>query len=328
MKHFTLGLLSFICLLSACVPQQKYLDLEKEKKNLEQEVTLLDSVANSREQVANDLLEMETDLAKAYKEIEGLRSTNIGLNQSYQELLMRYSSVVNQNNQIVDASSDRQGNLQQELSTQRMEMSERERRITQIEQTLQQRESRVQFLEQTYSKDVASRDQKILQLQNEIYRRDQQLQQLKFSVNSNLGGLNLQGVDLDEKNGRLYLSLSQELLFQTGSAYLGSNGKNALQRISAALKANPGIVIEVEGHTDNQGQAQNNWQLSLNRAMSVSNALISYGISPNRLRVSGKGQYAPIAPNTSEAGRAQNRRTEIILIPQDEQQINNLLYRQ
>lgn len=314
-------------IFSACVPQQKYLDLEREKKSLEDEVAMLDSVANSREQVANDLIEMETDLAKAYKEIEGLRTTNIGLNQSYQELLRRYSSVVNTNNQIVDASSNRQYNLQQELRIQQQELAERERRLSQMEQNLQQREQRVEFLEENYSKDVASRDQKILQLQNEIYRRDQLLQQVKTSVTSNFGGFNIQGMDVTERNGRLYVSLSQDLLFQTGSAYLGNNGRNTLQRLASALKANPGITIEVEGHTDNQGSPQNNWKLSLDRAMSVGNALISYGIPPSRLRISGKGQYSPVAPNTSESGRAQNRRTEIILIP-GEEAMNDLLYRQ
>ncbi|MEO0340125.1 MAG: OmpA family protein [Bacteroidota bacterium] len=316
-----------ILLLANCVPQQKFLDLEREKNNLEQEVAELDSIANSRERDGNDLIEMNSELARAYREIEGLRSTNIGLNQSYQELLMRYSNLVNQNNDIVNSSGDRQYNLQQELTTQRQELADREFRLNQMEREIQSRENRLRNLEQTYTNDVASRDQRILELQNEIFRRDQQLQQLKFNFDSGLQNTNTPGLSVTQQEGKIYLTLSDNLLFSSGSAFLGSSGRQAIRSIVNLLQKEKDVDISIEGHTDNQGDSRTNWKLSVDRAYSVAQTMLDLGVDPSRITVSGKGQYAPKTNNNTEAGRSQNRRTEIILIPKSEN-INNLLYRQ
>ena len=313
--------------MAACVPQQKYLDLEQEKNKLQNEVTELDSIANSREYVENDLVEMESELAQAYREIEGLRSTNIGLNRSYQELLARYSGLVNQNSDIVNASGDRQFNLQQELSMQRQELIEKENQLNQTERDLQVREERVRYLENAYSKDVASRDQRILELQNEIFRRDQKLNQLRINVDADLGDYNLQGLSVTQRDGKLYVSLSQDLLFSSGSSYLGSKGRQALQSLVKVLNQNSGFDVNIEGHTDNQGTSDSNWRLSIDRSYAVAKAMINYGLSQERIAVSGRGQFQPVTANTTESGRAQNRRTEIVLIPRDNN-LNRLLYRQ
>lgn len=327
MKYLLLSLSLGLLLVTACVPQQKYLDLQKEQTQLKDEISFLDSVANSREEVETDLVEMNSDLAKAYREIEGLRATNIGLNQSYQELLQRYSNLVNQNNDIVNSSGDRQFNLQQELNMKRQELIQKENQLRQVEANLQEREARLGNLQNSYSTDVASREQRILELQSEIDRRDQQLQQIRLNVDQNFGSLNNAGATVSQKDGKIYVTLSQELLFTTGSSFVGSNGRQAISKLMGILRNDPTIAITVEGHTDNQGDPASNWKLSLDRANSVAKLLMVQGITPERISITGRGQYAPIASNASEDGRAQNRRTEIILTPREEN-INKLLYKQ
>jgi chemotaxis protein MotB len=320
MKYVPILLVIFGGYLSSCVPQQKYLDLEKEKQQLQAEVNTLDSVATSREQVETDLVEMESELAQAYREIEGLRSTNVGLNQSYQDLLQRYTRLVNQNNEIVNSSGDRQYNLQQELQMQRQE-------LLQKEQELREREARLNNLQNNYSTDINNRQQIIQQLQQEIQRRDEQLRLLKSNVDSDLGAINLRGVQVSQTNGQIAVTLSQELLFNTGSSFVGSNGRQAIRQLTNTLINNPNVDIVVEGHTDNQGDPNTNWKLSIERANAVARLMMVQGIAPERITISGRGQYDPVATNASAAGRVQNRRTEILLIPKSEN-IDNLLDRQ
>lgn len=311
-----------ICLgyLASCIPQQKYLDLQKEKQQLEVEVSTLDSVATSREQVEMDLVEMESELAQAYREIEGLRSTNISLNQSYQDLLQRYTRLVNQNNEIVNTSGDRQYNLQQELQMQRQE-------LLQKEQELRQREARLNQLQSNYSEDINNRQLIIQQLQEEIRRQDEQLRRLKANVDTDLGTVNLQGIKVSQNKGQVAVTLSQELLFNSGSSFVGSNGRQAISQLVNTLQNNPGVNIIVVGHTDDEGDPNTNWKLSLERANAVAKLMIVQGINPERITISGRGQYQPVATNSTSAGRAQNRRTEVLLIPKSDD-IDRLLYRQ
>jgi chemotaxis protein MotB len=263
---------------------------------------------------------MESDLAQAYREIEGLRATNIGLNQSYQELLQRYTLVVKQNGDIVNNSGERQYNLQQELLMQQQELERKE-------QELREREARLGNLQGNYTANLNEQRNIIAQLQAEIKRQEEQAGQLKTRVDADLSQASLSGVQVSQSNGQVAISLSQELLFQTGSAFVGSEGRQALQQLTRTLQENPQVAIVVEGHTDNQGAPNTNWQLSLERATAVARLLIVQGVSPERITISGRGQYAPIASNDTDAGRAQNRRTNILLIPQNDN-LNNLLYRQ
>ena len=114
----------------------------------------------------------------------------------------------------------------------------------------------------------------------------------------------------------MYLSLSQNLLFPSGSDEIDWKGRQALMKLADALKSNPDIDITVEGHTDTDGTAAKNWDLSVLRATTVVKLLSSYGVPSDRLIASGRGFYAPIASNDTPQGKGLNRRTEIILSPQ------------
>jgi len=145
------------------------------------------------------------------------------------------------------------------------------------------------------------------------------VQEIRSNVNQAMSNFRVEDLKVEEKNGKLYLSLSQELLFKSGSDDLDWNGRKALQQLAAALNKNPDVAILVEGHTDTDGSAELNWDLSVKRATTVAKSLIAYGVDPRRVTAAGRGYYAPVAPNTTAAGKAQNRRTEIVLSPQLDQ---------
>jgi len=124
------------------------------------------------------------------------------------------------------------------------------------------------------------------------------------------------------KNGKVYVSLAEQLLFQSGSTEVDTKGVAALQELAKALKGQTGLQVTVEGHTDSDaflapsGYMTDNWDLSVLRATAITRILTKAGVSPGQITSSGKGEYSPLVDNNSKENKRKNRRTEIIITPQ------------
>ena len=144
---------------------------------------------------------------------------------------------------------------------------------------------------------------------------------LRNKVAAALVGLENDGLTVSIRQGKVYVSLDEQLLFKSGSIDVDPAGVNALRRLALILEQNPDISITIEGHTDNvplaAGSAiQDNWDLSVRRATSIVRILLSSAkISPERLTAAGRGEFVPVDPANTPAARQKNRRTEIILMP-------------
>jgi chemotaxis protein MotB len=129
------------------------------------------------------------------------------------------------------------------------------------------------------------------------------------------------GLEVEQRNGNVYVSMENKLLFGSGSWKVGSQGKKAIQELSKVLASNSDINVLIEGHTDNvpyQGnpQIEGNWDLSTKRATEVLKLILSSSsIDAQRLTAAGRGKFMPVASNETEAGRAKNRRIEVVLSP-------------
>jgi len=134
-------------------------------------------------------------------------------------------------------------------------------------------------------------------------------------------GFEGKGLTVHMKDGKVYVSLEEKLIFASGKWDVSNEGVAALKDLAKVLEKNPDISILIEGHTDNvplssQNQVKDNWDLSTMRATSIVKILLANGkIDPKRLVASGRGEYLPVVPNNSPANKAKNRRTEIILSP-------------
>jgi chemotaxis protein MotB len=121
------------------------------------------------------------------------------------------------------------------------------------------------------------------------------------------------------KNGKVYVSLQESLLFPSGSAVVNPKGKEALGTLAAVLNQNPDINVLIEGHTDSipmKGKYMDNWELSVERSTAIVRILTdTYQVEPTRVTASGRSKYEPVDANATAEGRARNRRTEIILEP-------------
>jgi chemotaxis protein MotB len=163
--------------------------------------------------------------------------------------------------------------------------------------------------------DLMTREQRVAELERLVSEKQAQMDALRTSLNTALRGFNASDLSVEERNGKIYVSMSQNLLFKSGSDKVEPKGVEALGKLAKALNDNPDIEIIVEGHTDNAGGVEYNWNLSTDRALSVVRTLSLSGVMPHRMTASGRGMHHPAVPNDSEANKAKNRRTEIILSP-------------
>jgi len=172
--------------------------------------------------------------------------------------------------------------------------------------------------------NISEKDAYINNLQAAIARKDSINMNLVMNLKSSLSDVNNKDINIKVEKGVVYIDISDKLLFNSGKFAVTDNAKNVLGKVAKVLKAYPDIEFMVEGHTDSvpihTDCMEDNWDLSVKRATSVIRILQGqYGISPARMTASGHSEYVPVASNSNAEGRALNRRTRIIILPQLDQ---------
>lgn len=168
--------------------------------------------------------------------------------------------------------------------------------------------------------ELDAREQTIHELQDLIDAQNQKVQRLLGSVKEALLGFGSDELTIQEKDGKVYVAMSDKLLFESGSARVDKRGKEALAKLAEVLNKQTDVDVYIEGHTDskpiNTVQFKDNWDLSVIRATSVVRILTKdYGVNPLRIVPSGRSEFMPVADNATAEGRSRNRRTEIIMAP-------------
>ena len=166
---------------------------------------------------------------------------------------------------------------------------------------------------------LADERRRLKQLQALMDQQKKATQEIRKKMSDALVGFNSNELTVSIKNGKVYVSLSENLLFPSGSAVVNPKGKEALSKLAEVLNVNPDITVDIEGHTDSipiRGRYKDNWDLSTARSGSIVRILtMDYKVDPVRVIASGHSSYDPVQSNSTSEGRAQNRRTEIILSP-------------
>ena len=168
--------------------------------------------------------------------------------------------------------------------------------------------------------ELNERERTINELQQMINAQNEKVRKLLSSVKDALLGFSSDELTVREKDGKVYVAMSDKLLFQSGSARLDKRGEEALGKLAEVLNKQTDIDVFIEGHTDNKPintvQFKDNWDLSVIRATSVVRILIkNYNVNPLQIQPSGRGEYTPVDDNETAEGRSKNRRTEIIMAP-------------
>ena len=313
MKKFVLFLLVF-GLAAGCVPIKKFEELQANYDQSQEELARL-KTENSELSMTLKEIEAERDkLAKAVKALEA-DTTSKGkqlraLKRSYQELNDSYELLIENNNSLIARNAEENRRLLEEMQL-------LEAKLQGKEDSLRMRAEEMDSI----STALMAREAKVNELQRMLTEKDSAAEALRKSVGDALLGFKGKGVNVEEKDGRVYVTLDNSLLFESGKWDVGSEGTQALDQLSAVLADNPDINILIEGHTDDDkyygGQViKDNWDLSVMRATSVVKILTkNKGVDPTRVTAAGRSEYLPVASNEEDAGKAKNRRIEIILIP-------------
>jgi chemotaxis protein MotB len=172
--------------------------------------------------------------------------------------------------------------------------------------------------------NIGAKDAYIQDLQASMARKDSLNMALVMNLKGAIGNLADEDINVKVDKGVVYIDISDKLLFTSGSYVITDRAKEVLGKVAKVLKAQPDIEFMVEGHTDNvkfaKGVLLDNWDLSVHRATAVVRTLQNqYGLNPAHIAAAGRGEFLPVAPNDTPAGRAANRRTRIVILPQLDQ---------
>lgn len=275
-----------IMVLTSCASVYKCGDPVPEK---------LPSMGKRLKAVVNERDMLCTNLSVSEKDNAGLKSNLADATNKNKELTDQLNVLQGKYNSLINSSLSQTDKLSKALIEKSDELDAKEKLLSEREKTLDE------------MKQIIARQDSITNGLNAILRNA-------------LLGFNPDELSVEIKNGKVYVSLSDKLLFKSGSASVEDKGKEALKLLGGVLEKNPDIDILVEGHTDNvpikTSVYKDNWDLSVARATSIVRMLTNdYKIQPTRLTAAGKGEFFPKADNDTPEGRAKNRRTEIILSP-------------
>jgi chemotaxis protein MotB len=215
----------------------------------------------------------------------------------------------------VDSLSQLMANQQQQIATLNQQVNDLKQKNGDLTSDAASRQALLSKSKQ----DLLNQQAKLEHLQELMDRQKKAIEAIKKKMSDALVGFNSSELSVAIKNGKVYVSLQENLLFPSGSAVVNPKGKEALGKLAAVLNQNPDITVDIEGHTDSipiHAKYQDNWDLSLARSASIVRILTTdYRVDPTRVIASGHSQYDPVQPNSTPEGRALNRRTDIILSP-------------
>ena len=306
-----LGLLSTSCISTKVhkTLQEKYDILANEADQLRQKNEVRDSENTELQRTLTaarrDMSILQEDTTSKFDELRALTT-------KYDRLSKQYDYLLDNNTTLITASARENKTLMDQLNTMQSRLQAKEDSLNTERRLLERGQRRVNELEGV------------------IHRKDSTVAYVRQKVSDALLGFNGNGLTVNMRDGKVYVSLENSLLFAPGSWNVAANGQVALENLAKVLAENSDITVLVEGHTDNdayrgQSQVKDNWDLSVLRATNVVKIITkNAGMNPERITAAGRGEYVPLVENSSQENKAINRRTEIILTP-DLTELANLL---
>lgn len=292
--------LSVILITESCVSIKKH---EEVGGKLASYRHISDSLKSENTDLLIQNTELSDNILRLSKRKATLEADTIALGFEYRKTIRAYNDLGESYELLLKNNSNA-------MAKQAVENRELMEKLGQMDLALQQRE-----------KSIMEREEDVLELQNLLKQKDKNLELLKQKVANALLGFQAKGLTVTQREGKLYVSLENSLLFSSGSWTVNSKGEKAIIELSKVLSEQDNIHITVEGHTDNipykgTGLIKDNWDLSVMRATAIVKILTNNkGVNSENITAAGRGPNSPLVPNNSSENRAVNRRTEIILSP-------------
>lgn len=298
-KKISLSLL-VLALSTSCVSKKIYTDLENKYTDLKKENRSLtdenEALLKAKNKLESDRETLQNELSKIKSERDKLTADQKALNEKIARLEDSYNALEKNSNDALQANMKKNRDLLAELEAKQKALSIEQERL---------------------SKNA----QRLKELEDKIAANEASMRKLKETLSKALNGFEGKGLTVEQKNGKVYVSMENKLLFNSGSWAVSSEGKKAVVELGKVLGENPDIAVLIEGHTDNDpyggsGPIADNWDLSTKRATAIVGILSeNRAINKKSLTAAGRGEFSPIATNETAEGKAKNRRIEIILTP-------------
>jgi len=292
---------------TSCVSSKLYKELEGKYNTLKSDYDELsgnnDLEILQKKELEQQLKALQASFDEVQSERNQLEQEVDALRKKYDNLDAAYTALEQNSSKSIEENAQKNRELLAQLEAK--------------EQALATENDRLMRLEA----DMQERAQRIAELEALISAKDQAMTDLKNAISNALTAFEGKGLTIEQRDGKVYVSMENKLLFKSGSWAVGAEGKKAIRQLGNVLGENPDIAVLIEGHTDNVpfssgGQVANNWDLSTKRATAII-AILSENknINLENLTAAGRSEYAPIATNETSDGKAKNRRIEVVLTP-------------
>jgi chemotaxis protein MotB len=320
MQKSILYISALLLALSACVTPKIHNTLVAEHESEKSALILAEKNALS---LNGKLEESEGTITALQVQISDLRNDSLQngksltiLQSKYDELSDAYDLLVSKNSSYMANKAKETKKLLEQLEQAQTELFTKEDELNKLSNSLDAKEEELKLAQE----ELEARSARVTELEAIINKKDSIVTALKQSISKALIGLEGDGLTIEQKNGKVYISLEEDLLFASGKYEVNSGGIAALNKLATALASQKDLEILVEGHTDSipysMSLLKDNWDLSVMRATNVVKVLLKNpSLDPLQLTAAGRAEFIPIATNKTKEGRRANRRIEMILSP-------------
>lgn len=308
-------------LLFSCVPISKFNEIqEKSDKCAAENISdkaKIESLEVSNKELASRIEQDSSDNVQLVKDTLYLGHKIIQMQFDYNKLSSDYNDLQLAEDNLAKGNAFETKKLLSQLQATQQDLQTREAQLKKLEDNFNDKKQKFDLL----SLELDKRNARMKELENILSRKDSVVNALKNKVSTALLGFENNGLSVKIKNGKVYVSLEEKLLFKSGSTFVDKGGVNALKKLTKVLEQNPDINIMIEGHTDDvpyksDAAIQDNWDLSVKRATAIIRILLDgTTIDPVRLTAAGRGEFVPVDEAKTPLARQKNRRIEIILTP-------------
>ena len=320
MSRISLIILS-IFLISSCITPKVYNELldkhEIAKKNLTKNEKLILELRENLDDKERDITNLNALVEQLRKDSIALNNDLVACQKKYDDLSTTYDLLTSKSSRYMAEKAKETKELLDQLRTSKCDFFAKEDQLN--KSTLELEEKERKLLDS--QNELELRSLRVAELEAIINRKDSMVTALKQKISKALIGLEGDGLTIEQRNGKVYISLEEDLLFASGKYEINQTGRQALDKLSDALSYQKDLEILVEGHTDSiplsgRGLVKDNWDLSVMRATSVVKRLTSNtNLDPTQLIAAGRSEFVPISSNETSEGRGENRRIEMILSP-------------
>ena len=320
-KILILSAITFV--FASCVSMQKFKDLEAKYNETSSRAAQLEQANQEQAVLINELnaevARLKEQLAKLQKTYDNMEADYKIAKSGLEHLQTEYDELNTRFAKSVAGNRSENQKLLKELQDARDNLLKRENEVNEKQKELDR-----------LLADFREKERRVNELQAILDKKEAELRSLRDKVMEALLGFKDKGLTVYTKNGKVYVSMDEKLLFASGSWEVGNEGKNALREVAKVLAQNSDINVMVEGHTDNipfrgRGDAKDNLDLSVMRATAIARVLLeNKGVAQSRVIAAGRGDSSPVVKNDTPENRAKNRRSEIILTPKLDELLNIL----